>query len=197
MANYSEAFENAINAKTDPMYMTDYQQIRDAYKEKYGERGMIGKLASIIGGRQEGIKAKDDKPYLAARRTIERYERGLQGKGGEVHKSLGAKYLAGVKRAGEQLPSIGRQLRNNQITVTVTGSQKVTRKNAQGKRVSAGSRERSWTATFHGPDAQDFITDPSLRKILNAQPQPYPDSVIDMLEGDEDDEYALDGITAA
>jgi hypothetical protein len=157
-----EMLSDAVDSKWVDVFATSYGDVKDALQEKHTGRGWIGALAKAIAGRQEGVKAKDDKPYLAVRRSIERYEAGQF----KSLKSYGGK----MAEVGRTLPPIGRALPGNKITLTVKGDQR------EGK----GTRERSFTTTFTGPDAYGFANEPTYRTFFKKQG--YPDWVIDKFE---------------
>lgn len=163
--NKQEMLQNAVNDKLTPVYMTDYGQIKEYLIEKHGQRGWIGAMAQMMSG--SASRAKSDKPYQAARRSIERFEKGQ-------FKSMKSR---DVKDVGKQLPPIGKVLKGD-ITITVKANQKDGRK---------GTRDRSFTATFTGMDAQNFVREPTFRDIY--EQLDYPEDVIDMFE---DGDYELD-----
>jgi hypothetical protein len=142
--------QETVDSKFVPVYMTNYDQVKDYYQDQYGDRGWIGKMAEAVAGRNTSVPAKQDKPYLAARRSIERYEAGKF----KSMKTYGGK-MAGV---GRSLPPIGKTLPGNEIKITVRGTQN------EGK---SGTRDRNISVTFKGSDAYSFANNPTYADIWN------------------------------
>jgi hypothetical protein len=155
-----DKLQAAVDSKWVPVYASNYSQVKDALQDKHGQRGWIGALAQQLSGSEK----RSGKEYLAARRSIERYETGQ-------FKSM-KKYSPEMAKVGKSLPPIGKALPNNQINITVNGKQ------YDGK----GERERSFTVTFKGPDAYGFASSPTYQTFFKSG-LGYPDGVIDRFEG--------------
>jgi hypothetical protein len=166
------SLDDAVNGVSAPVYLTSYEDVKEGFIDKYGEKRWIGKYIESLGLRTEGVKAENDKPYLAARRSIERFEKGKQ-------KSSG--YSQKAEQAGRQLPPIGVRPRKDSITISITGKQ--------------GRRTRHISATFRGSDAYDFVNDPSTWKVWHRYAVDAndgdPEGLADTFDGDDPD-YAID-----
>lgn len=166
-----QVLTDGIDAHRTPVHMNTYTQVRDYYKDKVGERGYIGAMAQAISPRQAGVKAKDDKPYLAARRSIERYEKGQ-------FKNIAN--AAKVAEHGQQLPPTHYNPKGDTLTMTVRQATS-THKNSKGERRSTGYRDREFTVSLKGADGFAVVNSANpFRDILAANG--YPDSIIDRLE---------------
>lgn len=168
---------DAVNRRTENVYPTSYADVKEGLIEKYGQSGWIGAMAQAITGSEK----RSGKEYLAARRSIERYETGEF----KTLKKLGGK----IPDVGKQLPPIGKRVKGGSLTLTVKGRQaSYSPRNKAGKRTKS-TRERSFTATFTGTDAQSFADDPTYRAFFHQLDGDYPDDVIDLFE---DGDYELD-----
>jgi len=154
--------QTTINQKAPLTYMRSYGELKDFYQDKFGQKGWIGGLAQAI----TGSDARSGKEYLAARRSIERYEKGQF--------ATMKKYTPELPRVGKQLPPTGRSLPGGQFTIEVKGEQSDSK---------GGTRPRSFKATFQGSEALGFANNPSYRAILKKLG--YPTDVIDMMEAGE------------
>lgn len=148
--------QRAVDSKFEPVYASTYEEVKDALQDKHGQRGWIGAMAQQMAG-SEG---RSGKPYLAARRAVERHETGQ-------YKNWKQDYGGKISEIGKSLPPIGKTLPGNKITLTVSGYQE-------------GRGDRSFTATFKGPDAYTFANNPTYRAFFRGQG--YPDHVINLLE---------------
>lgn len=161
--------QQKVENSSRPIYETSFTNIRETFRSEFGERRWIGEYLKAAGLRNESIPAKQDKPYQAARRSLERYESNRAGSSIYTQKQY-------TLTVGRTLPPIGRQA-DKTITVTVTGTQ-------QG-------RERSFTATFKGMNAQTFVDNPTYRDIFYQYAIDVhaddPDSLADLLDGDDPD----------
>lgn len=151
-----------VEHDSNPVYASNYEDVKEAYREKYGQR-WIGHYVESLGLRDLSVKAKEDKPYLAARRSLEKYESGRT-------KSSFYTQEAYAKQAGKNVSPVGRSAK--EITVSLTGQQ--------------GRRTRTITATFTGSDAYDFVNAPSTYKVFkqyayNAK-NDDPEGLADMFE---------------
>lgn len=129
----------AIDGVSRPVFATGYGEVKQAYQDKYGSKNWIGKYIESLGLRTPGVKAKDDKPYLAARRSIERFEKGKQSS---------STYASGnnVNEASQKLGAISHMPTQNTITVTVRGKVK-------------GKNHCPVHASFSGADAVAFVNE--------------------------------------
>jgi len=172
-------FLKGKQSNATPHYTSDFAEIRTQLKEEYGDRGWIREYLKAAGLRNESIPAKQDKEYLAARRSLERYE---------INQNRTSIYTKTeyAEKVGKTLEPVGYKA-NQSITVTLTGHQ-------QG-------RTRHFTATFKGIDAQAFVSEPSTRAIFRqyaidtgTNPKDI-DYLVDLWEGDSadyGDDYGVD-----
>src|SRR6266496_1135032 len=161
-----DRFKSAVEAASTPVYVSGYTDVREAYRAKYGEKTWIGKYIDALGLRTSGVKAKDDKPYLAARRSIERAEKG-------VNKSSSYASTKEANKAGEKLPPISRAPKGD-VTLHIKGNQKT------GK---GGTRERNITVKMSGDEAYTWVNNPTWETMWDYGDYGYA--------FDEDGEYAL------
>lgn len=100
--------------------------------------------------------------------------RRFQTRGG---KSQG-EHLPVYREAGRELPP---QVKNNELTVTVKGTQ--------------GQREREFTVTFKGADAKAFASDPSFQTFFYQYNPNYLQNAFKAFNGSYGDSGALTGVT--
>jgi hypothetical protein len=158
-----QELRDAIEAKTDAVYMSSYEELKDYYQDKHGARHWIGAFAQALSG--SPTRSRGDKAYSRARRTIERHESGQ-------YKKFGKDVAQKFEQIGKSLPPVRREIPGGKLELTLRAKQ--------------GNRERSWTVTFSGSDAYSFMENPSYRAFFEAAN--YPDYVIDMFE---DGDYML------
>lgn len=105
--NY-DPLNQALAGVSTPVYATSFADIQEGFREQYGARNWIGKLASVFtGGQTHG------KEYGAARRSIERVASGQ-------YKSFGkAEYRAGLIEAGKTLEPIRRDPPSSGIDIKI------------------------------------------------------------------------------
>lgn len=182
MANREDLFKAAINAKTDPVYMTSKSDIIEYYRDTYKgvketKKGPIYEWKTRIVSDLQGIVVGKNGEPMSRANIARRFQSGREN---QAASPRGKQEYASL---GQKLPPIGRQLRDNKITVTVKAHQ-------DGPK-HKGTRDRSWTATLTGANAQKFVDDPTLRDILSELE--YTDEAIDLLEdGDYEAEiYAV------
>ncbi len=125
----------AVDGKWVNIYASNYAQVKEQLQDQEGQRGWIGAMAQRV----SGSESRSGKAYLAARRSIERVEKG------QFKESR--RYSPEMARVGRTLPPIGKKLPDNQITITVNGEH-------------ADGRTRSFTARFKGADAYAFANNP-------------------------------------
>ncbi len=173
--------EDNVHKRATPIYASTYGDVRDIYREKYGKKEYIGQMALAL----SGASSKKDKAYLAARRSIERVEKGQ-------YKGFAAKYAAKVPEVGEQLPVQSYQPKGD-VTITIKAHQVTSMKGGRPQ----GHREREFTATFSGSDAYAFVNEPNDSEMLAdiLRYNDYPEDLIDDFVGEGD--YALDIYSAA
>lgn len=167
MSDRDDMLREAVVGKMVDVHMTTYEQVKDYYQDKAGARGWIGAMAAALSPRQAGVSAKQDKGYSAARRSIERLEKGQ-------FKNM-RKYSPQMAAVGKTLPPIGKKIPGDAITITVKGEQR------EGKK---GTRSRNITVTFKGADAYSFADNPSYGDI-------WDEYGVDS-ELFEDGDYAID-----
>lgn len=141
MSDDGGKLQDAVNAKTEPIFMRTKSEIWEYYLDK--NSGDKRKAASEAGRALYDAFPEKYSSYKNARRNFE--ERGGQMVGAKAGDT--AKWHA----MGEKLPEIGRKPIGNELKITVEGSQYEKR----------GERTREFTVTFKGPDAQAFVNDPS------------------------------------
>lgn len=75
MANDFEMLKRAIedSGRVQEYRPSTYDELKEYYKNEYGERGWIGAYAQAV----TGSERKSGGKYLAARRSIEKYEKGM------------------------------------------------------------------------------------------------------------------------
>lgn len=144
-----EKLRDAVAGKFVPIFMTSYADIKDYYQDKHGAKGWIGAMAQAVSGAE--TRSRKDKPYMAARRAVERFESGQN----KSMKKYGT--ASKMEAIGKTLPPIGQKLPGNTITITIKGKQ------SDG---SKGGREREFTATFNGPDAYIFAHNPTYKQFF-------------------------------
>lgn len=161
-----ERLEQAVEANSTPIYATSYHDVREEYVSKYGQRAWIGEYIKGAGLRNPSIaRARDDKPYLAARRSLERFEKGQ-------NKSSALASPTVAERAGKQLPPIARAPIGGQIRIVVKGTQQ------SGYKRGGGIRSKTVDVTFKGSDAVEFVNNPTYEAIwdeYSVEPDQFDD----------------------
>lgn len=150
MASREEQLTRAAHGAATPVYMTTYSEQREYYKDKYGQRGYIGAMASAYAGTTD----KKSLEYKAARRSIERIEKGQ-------YKGFGktSQYRAKVPEVGKQLPPTSYTPKQSEIKVKVTGKQ------SDGH---GGTRDRTVEVSLSGPSAYAFVNSPQYTDVWDA-----------------------------
>ncbi len=174
--------EDYVQSQRTPVYRATYGDVRDYYVKQYGEKGYRGALAMAL----SGAESKKDKAYLAARRSIERVEKGQ-------YKGFAAKYAAKVPEVGQKLGP-DHYIPKGNITVRIKGGQVTAMEGGRPK----GHRDREYKAAFNGGDAYAFVNEPTEAEMLAdiLRYNDYPEDVVeDMIE--EGGDYELDIFYAA
>lgn len=80
-----ELLANAVDRAAPNVYAGSFQELRTAFRETYGDRSWMGKLATAMSGKmppsQTGLTKgsaeykRAEREYNSARRTVERYEK--------------------------------------------------------------------------------------------------------------------------
>lgn len=91
------------------VYPSSFAEVREGFRESYGEHGWIGKLATFYSGTTD----TKDKGYKAARRSIERASTG------QYKEPKKAEYRAGLATAGQTLDPIRKNAPASGITITI------------------------------------------------------------------------------
>lgn len=138
----------AVNAKTDPVYLATYDQLRDYYKDNFRSDQWIGAMAQAVSGSDK----RSGKEYKAARRSIERHESGQ-------YKGFKPVYVSGFQAAGMKLDPISRNPKGGMVSITVHGNQYDNVPSHKGRNINA---------TFGGSEAYAFANNPSYEAIWNA-----------------------------
>lgn len=142
----NKPLEQFVRSQFTPVYATSYQDIKEGLIEKHGRKNWIGAYAMTV----SGASSKKDKEYKAARRSIERFEKGQF----KTLKNYGtAPQLAKV---GKTIPPVA-HMPPGSIKITLRGMQ--------------GVREREWTVEFTGADAYRFSRNPSWKEFFKKR---YP-----------------------
>jgi hypothetical protein len=138
-----QRLEDALNAKTRPIYMDSKEQVVDYYKDTFGrgwKQKLVHDLAPIAGVKPKNLERRFDPSRLH---------------------SPEKKNTGQYSSLGKQLPPIRRELKpgQNSITITVRGNMH------QGPK--GGMEPITAKATFSGNDAIMFINDPSYEDIYD------------------------------
>lgn len=157
-----EMLQRAVDAKTDPVFLTSKSEIWEYYldRNKEDRSKAASEAARALSGESSG------KAYRNARRNFEGSR--TSPKKGDTPK---------WREFGKQLPPVSRSPKGGEITITVKGKQ------ALGKR--GEPRDRKITVTLRGPDAYKFANEPDFRDIWDA----YGGGVDDLFE---DGDYEID-----
>jgi hypothetical protein len=142
-----DKLQTAIDGVSRPIFATGYNEVKQSYQDKYGQKSWIGKYVESLGLRTVGVKSKDDKPYLAARRSIERFEKGKQSSSTYADKET-------ADKAGIKLGAILHVPKQNTINIVVHGTTKELR---NGKMVDV--HHSPIKASFSGSDAVAFVNE--------------------------------------
>ncbi|SRR6266568_1338828 len=168
-----DRLNEAVESKTEAAYLSNRIDIAESYQDKYGLNWRKHIVDDILRVNPELKRASVQRQFQHDKRTgQDRY--------------LGAGRMSGSTKSiyeslGKTLPSTGRKLKGDSITVTVQGKQ------SMGTR--GGTRDRTITVTFKGANAQKFINDPSYRDIwseFGVEPDLF-----------EDGDYAIDVYSVA
>ena len=133
--------QRAIDGATNPVYPSSFAEIKEGFREKYGDRGWIGKLAAVYTGATSG------KEYGAARRAIERVNTG------QYKDFKKAEYRSGLVEAGKQLDPIRRDVPGQGLVLTVN----FTAPEDKGH----SKRAREFTISLDYVTATEFVADPN------------------------------------
>lgn len=125
----------AVDRQYHPVYMTGKAEIVEYYKDTYGQK-WTHKIAEALHGSIKNKQGED-----VSIRNIQRRFQGERATKGEGRSSVSYRNL------GKELPSIGKKLDGNQLTITV-----------KGKRPDG--RSFHLTTTFKGTDAYTFADNP-------------------------------------
>lgn len=147
---YDERLQQAINDKTDPVFLEKRSAIVDHYQDTYGANWKTHIVNDILRLDPTAKKASIQRQFQYDSRTgQERY------KGEKVTASTRERY----ESLGKELPPVGRKLQGDSITITVKGEQ------ALGEKHGGGTRDREIEVTLTGANAQEFINNPDYRSI--------------------------------
>ena len=163
-----EMLQQRVQAQTfTPIYATTYDQLKDYYQGVEGQRGWIGALAQALSG--SANRSRSNKEYAAARRAVERYEKGQ-------HKSLSKKYSDQFKTIGRKLPPVGyRPPKKIKITfqgrVQVSGGRR--KKDSRTGRYTGALRGDGWVkASFTRELSGQDVINPTFNALFGAYFQP-------------------------
>lgn len=176
-------FEDAVRREyATPNYLKSRSEILSHYQDTYGAR----KGKSMLGQKIAGTTDTHSKAYQSAMRGL---RSGRESRGSTA--ATAAKY----ESVGKSLPVQSYSPKSNTIKVTLTGDQTSgqykRRANGETVYVAGGSRTRSFTATFSGGDAYQFVNDPTYRTFFKQVNIEYSNELIDRFE---DGTYALHNI---
>ncbi len=171
------------SAHANPNYIKNKAEYVEYYRDTYG-KNWTSKAAEKLSG-------TTDKKSLEYKRAIRQFQ-------GERINQAGTRLAPKFEAVGKELPPSSYTPKSDTFKVTVHGTQAggEYRRNAKGENrwVSTGTRDRTFTATFSGPDAYQFVNNPTLGDVLRGMG--YPDDVIDRLSEEGDDSASILSITS-
>lgn len=126
-----------MQRESKPVYVSgnaeNYAEAKAYFQKEYGQRGWTSAYVASLGYRNTSVPAKQDKPYQAAMRSIQMYEKG---------QSLSSKYAQEATRSTIQVPT-GERTPTGTITVHIEGMQ--------------GQRSRGFDVPFSGVSAYGLV----------------------------------------
>lgn len=157
---------NAVNEKSNVTYRNSKEELVAFYQKQYPGTGKGGWKQHLVAdlAKQTGMKPKN----LERRFDPSRLHNQEKRNAGQY------------KKLGEQLPPVSRSPKGNSITVTVEGQQD----NGRG-----GTRDRTITVTFTGPDAYSFVNNPNFGDIWDEYGFDFDE--------EEDGDYSLQNVSVS
>ena len=175
MANSDDMLRQAIDRSDNvkDRYATNYEDVKEAYREKYGERQWKAEYVKGLGLRSENVRlAKQDKQYQAALRSIQLYE------SGKNKSSFYANSAYAQVAARREHIVTGKELKGSSITLDIKAKQGDIR---GGVRTT---QDRYIRISISGSKAQQFVLNPNWETVWDTYGLDYDFA--------EEGDYSLD-----